>query len=309
MSVCVICSLFLLEPSSLVTTAHSYIIMSCVCVRVPGDGREPSLMANVRPFHTTGTASFPGHIFNFVPDDYNYSTNNVILAHYTIDKNGRTNNYFYDPLTVPDDEEQTRENLKVLTLDELAKYDTMRRNKIFCEEYLQVTGRDYLAMFPRKKPSHFMWRADYFGQTHWVTTQETHFKDIPTTELEKIKTHGKSRVLKEDGPKLFSEYRKPGLLNMTLETISCSPRAFAIDNFLSGEEVDHILDHAKKTSMKLSTTGQDSGSQGDDKGTRSTRTSYNTWVTRDTDEGNYRIALLKDASINFVLLFYVLRSL
>jgi hypothetical protein len=260
--------------------------------RIPPDNREPSLIAQIRPFHTSGTASFPGHNFNIVPDDFNYRTNNIVLAHYEIDKDGMTNNYFYDPLTIPDDKAKTQQNLKELTLDELAKYETMRRNILFSQEYRQTTGREYLAMYPRKKPSHFMWRADYFGQTHWVTTQETHFTEVPSKKVKPIKTYGKARVLKEEEPKLFSEYREPGQLNMTLEVISCSPRAFAIDNFLSETEVDHILHHAKKTSMKLSTTGQDDTEiSEDEQDNRSTRTSYNTWVGRETDEGKYMMPL------------------
>ena len=255
-------------------------------IRVPEDGREPSLIAKIRPFHTSGTASFPGHNFIIVPEDYNFKTNNVILQHYSVDANGRANNFFYDPMQVEGDDEATRANMVQLTLDELSKYETMRRNKLFNQKYLATTGRDYLAMYPRKKPSHFMWRADYFGQTHWVTTKETHFTEVPEDKVKKIKTYGTSRILKEEDPRLFSEYREPGTLNMTLEVISCAPRAFAIENFLSEAEVDHILNHAKRTTMKLSTTGQDDTLLADeDKDNRSTRTSYNTWVARETDEG------------------------
>jgi hypothetical protein len=87
--------------------------------------------------------------------------------------------------TVPDDKVKTQQNLKELTLDELSKYETMRRNRIVSQEYPQTTGWDHLTMYPRKKPSHFMWRADYFGQTHWVTTQETLFTEIPRRGVKK----------------------------------------------------------------------------------------------------------------------------
>ncbi len=58
---------------------------------------------------------------------------------------------------------------------------------------------------------------------------------------------------------------------------------FEIPNFLSEAEVDHIMEIAKTTDLKPSSTGQDSGSASSEKKTK-TRTSFNTWVGRETDQ-------------------------
>ena len=65
---------------------------------------------------------------------------------------------------------------------------------------------------------------------------------------------------------------------MTLKVLSVRPRAYEIENFLSEVEVDYIVEYAKNANMKLSTVGQ--GTEGSK---TKVRTSYNTWVNRDTD--------------------------
>lgn len=71
---------------------------------------------------------------------------------------------------------------------------------------------------------------------------------------------------------------------MTLTVISCAPKVYEIGNFLSEAEVDHIVNIAKETDMRPSTTGQgDGGISGSEKKTR-TRTSLNTWVERERDQ-------------------------
>jgi len=69
-----------------------------------------------------------------------------------------------------------------------------------------------------------------------------------------------------------------------LRVISCSPRAFEIDDFLSQTEVDHIM--YLTTGMKLHRSTTASGSEKDptaEDGTKDTRTSLNTWVYREKD--------------------------
>jgi prolyl 4-hydroxylase len=134
-----------------------------------------------------------------------------------------------------------------------------------------------------------MWRADYYGQQHWVTTRETHFVTLPDEkELGPIQEVGSARVLKENDARILQEYRSPEpVLNMTMTVLSCAPRAFEIKEFLSQAEVDHIM--YLTTGMKLhrSTTAGANGQltkedlERDD--TRNTRTSLNTWVYREKD--------------------------
>jgi prolyl 4-hydroxylase len=75
------------------------------------------------------------------------------------------------------------------------------------------------------------------------------------------------------------------VMNMTMKALSCAPRVFEIPNFLSQAEVDHILQIAGGIDLAESTTG-DVGQtskkvSGEDEKMRKTRTSKNTWVTRE----------------------------
>ena len=71
---------------------------------------------------------------------------------------------------------------------------------------------------------------------------------------------------------------------MTLKVISCAPRAFEIENFLSKAEVDHILHLAQITPLALSTTGNGNDPLAN-KEKSDTRTSRNTWIEREKDLG------------------------
>ena len=245
----------------------------------PHKGAEnPSLIQAFPPFFAGGIASFPGHLFFFSRQQ---SPREPV---YRFDVGDYPENlYVYDPYHVPDDPDATEKNLSGLTPEEREKYDNLRRSVDFNEVYMNVTGRSYLVNYPRPRPSHFMWRADYFGQTHWVTSRETHFTDLPPSDLlAPIKVYGKKRVLSDDQPRLLSEYRKEGILNMTLKVISCAPRVFEIPNFLSQVEVDHIMDLALAADLHLSLTGDSEAEKGEgEDGISKTRTSFNSWLERE----------------------------
>jgi len=250
-------------------------------------------------------ASFPGHKFFFAPHDYDHKTNDNRLISFVI--NAKDMVFYYDPIDVPGNPEETDKNLQKLSYEQYEKYDIVKRNRLFDAQYKEFTGRHYLSMYPRPKPSHHLWPADYFGQEHWIMTKETHFKAIPPKEkLETIEMIS-NRVLKDNDPRLLSKYRIDGTeMNMTLKVMSCAPRAFEIQNFLSDAEVDHILDLANASDMKLSTTATaDEVSQAEKKKS-STRTSFNTWVSRETDQvidSIYRraadILLIDEAKIRY----------
>lgn len=195
------------------------------------------------------------------------------------------NVYVYDPYHVEGDEKQTKKNLEELSEKDLASYKAMRKTVLFGEEYKKFTGRSYLVNYPRPGPSHHMWRADYFNQTHWVTTRETHFEKMPPIEKRpKIKQYGKKRALADKDPRLLSEYRTgEDTMNMTIKAISCAPRVFEIANFLSPVEVQHLLDVAAGENLALSSTGLGDAVKdaNDAEDTRRTRTSYNSWLERE----------------------------
>uniref|UniRef100_A0A7S2DUY8 Fe2OG dioxygenase domain-containing protein n=1 Tax=Helicotheca tamesis TaxID=374047 RepID=A0A7S2DUY8_9STRA len=243
----------------------------------PDNGGTSAIIAYSNPFEATGTATFPFHKFYFTTME----DNSEILARFTVTPPQSI--YYYDPIEVPDDPVQTQRNLDALSKDELSKYEVLKRTKLFAEKYFEFTGRQYLANYPRKQPSHFMWRADYFGQQHWATTKETHFVELPSVEeLQPIVSSPKERVLKEDQPRILQQYRTKdqNILNMTLKVLSCAPRAFEIPNFLSTIEVNHILKLSTGMDLSLSTTSGSDKMLEDEADTSGTRTSFNTWVYR-----------------------------
>merc|ERR1712238_528601 len=102
------------------------------------------------------------------------------------------------------------------------------------------------------------------------------------SELKKNLKSGVSRVLRDEQPRLLSRFRTDEpYLNMTLKVLSCAPRAFEIMNFLSDTEVDHIIHLANTWHLaESSTSGSDVKT---DKRIRSSRSSRNTWVDRNTN--------------------------
>jgi len=258
-------------------------------------GGTAHLMRHYTPFSTGGTGTFPTHRFFFAtkeePDNHLHSW---VVGEYP------DNTYVYDPYLVKDDPDQTEKNLQEhLNEKERSQYDKWKKTLLYNDQYGDFTGRSYLANYgnngPRAPPTHFMWRADYFGQQHWVTTKETHFETLPPKkELGPISERGSERILKESEPRAFQEYRVKDektqqpleYMNMTLTALSCAPRVFEIRNFLSQKEIDHILEMAGGISLSESTTG-DVGSNSD--GAKSVRveratkvrTSKNSWVARE----------------------------
>ena len=142
-------------------------------------GNAPGiLMANCPPFSAVGTATFPTHKFYFADD----KDPSVILKRFRV-ADGESI-YYYDPFEDPlGDAKTTRRNLEVLTLSEYEKYEKHKRSMLFSKKYREITGRDYLPIYPRNKPIHYLWPADYYGQQHWATTRETHFVELPPEQI------------------------------------------------------------------------------------------------------------------------------
>jgi len=263
--------------------AAKFINMSNKRVRLfwdPKNGGPGSPIKVLEPFEAGGTASFPNHQFYVTP----FEDESQILHRWSITPPQAV--YYFDPITVPGDEEATQTNLDNLSVADFESYRRHVDSRDFSKQYFNFTGREYLSMYPRNKPSHKIWRADYFGQEHWVTTRETHFVEHPQlTELKRIDSkEGRKRVLREDESRLLQQYRtQEPYLNMTLEVLSCAPRAFEIKNFLSKTEVEHIMYLTTGMDLHRSTTaGGESGTERDQ--TRNTRTSLNTWVYREKDQ-------------------------
>ncbi|CAB9499453.1 Probable prolyl 4-hydroxylase [Seminavis robusta] len=244
----------------------------------PRPGGTPNPMNKIAPFEASGTASFPTHSFIMTDPDTDKLLQRFAIQEYP------ENIYAYDPYIVEGDEKATEKNLnKHLSKKEKEFYRKWRDSLAFNEIYRNFTGRSYLANYLRDPPRHFLWSGEYFGQTHWVETSETHFvMTPPKSALGQLKT-SKKRSLKEGETVALEEYRAPGqaTMNMTLKVLSVAPRVFEIPNFLSQTEVDHILDLAGGVQLSRSSVG-DVGhgySKAENKKT-DTRTSFNAWVQR-----------------------------
>lgn len=255
------------------------------------------LMRLHRPFTSSGTATFPGHRFYFTkPNNPNERLHFMLVRDYP------ENIYYYDPYHVQDDPEQTQLNIQALSSDEQERYNRWKQTLLFNEYYKNFTGRSYLSNYLRHPPKHFMWRADYFNQEHWVTSRETHFISLPDDDEDNnnnnnnelmlpITSKGKQRIISSSDDVLLSQYRdnnnnnttsdNDNILNMTLKVLSCSPRVFEIKNFLSPVEVNHLLTVANTMNLHLSSTGDGADANTKEEDTRRTRTSYNSWIPRE----------------------------
>lgn len=247
------------------------------CLNRDGGVKDVRFIGYAGPFQAAGTATYPGHVFLLSPK----GSPPLEGAVCNVVKNTAT--YFYDPYSEDEGEPGRcrKEGEEVRSLDELsesdrAKYNQHRFNLEFGRAYKKFTGgSEWLSMYPRAPPRHKIWRADYFGQQHHISTPETHFVEYPPEEkLPKMTMESVRRNATD--PISLPEYRSPEpMLNLTLTTVSVEPRAFEIIDFLSDVEVDHLLDIAHGKTMRRSTTGSNGDSSNSD-----TRTSTNTWISR-----------------------------
>ena len=196
------------------------------------DGRAGVHIADMPPFQAVGTATFPIHKF-FLASKSNPQD---IVQRIHIHRD--TSLYIYDGF------ELGHHKLEDLSENEIQLYTLQKNNLAFADTYRSFTGRDWLSLYPhRHQPMYKMWNADYFGQQHWVTTRENHYIiEPPGDVLTPLDTDELHRDRKVDfDPRNMRKYRaKDEVLNMTMTVLSCAPRVFEIENFLSQAEVDHI---------------------------------------------------------------------
>jgi hypothetical protein len=217
------------------------------------------------PFQGGATASFPGHRF-IVYDD---NTKETLMTWVVQTGNSL---YTYD---IFDGSLETA--AKSLDSRELELYKLQLDNLAFNKVYEEFTGRQWLALYKRKRaPRYPMWPADSFGQTHTVTTRETHLVTLPLSDFALAQTNVYGST-PEERQKL-REYRDPNQETLTLNitVLSVIPRVFEVKNFLSPAEVDHIVEVATGMTLSESTTGSNAASRSKASG----RTSRNSWIQR-----------------------------
>lgn len=271
-----------------------------------GGGGVGTYISYIEPWGSGGTSTFPGHKFYLAKPDS--GDKKLCMFHVVFGASV----YYYDPFVHPNydeyatskvmgkgvakmiDYDTNKLELSMLGESQLKIYKSHRYNLEFGYQYKNLTGgSEWLSHYPRNAPLHRVWAADYFGQKHTVETKETHFIKYPTDEdLKKTKRKvGKflRQTLGLDGEKNntktlpLQQYRLEGeTMNLTLEAVSCHPKAFEVRNFLSSVEVDHMIDVVHGRRLERSTTG-DISSHGHNKGSvASSRTSRTTWLQRDS---------------------------
>lgn len=220
----------------------------------PGRNQPKLYISDIAPFEAAATAAYPTHVFVVTPK----KDPDTVLQRFQVTRDEML--YVYDPIQDP----------STLSNEELKQYTLQKENLEFAASYKKRTGRDWLALHPKRGRPHFMWDADYFGQQHVVTTTETHFVSLPPeTDLAPVTSERRQ----------LQDYRSTEpQLNLTLTVLSCEPRVFEIQHFLSETEVHHILEIATGMSLRRSTTRASGSAQ--EATSEATRTSRNTWVSR-----------------------------
>lgn len=250
--------------------------IACAVLLIRNSGRGLGHFTGVvNGFDATGTATFVGHRFFYG------KTDNPSDAVCSFVVKAGTSVYFCDPYS--DDEGEPgravaheKRDISELTGVDRDIYQRHKENLRFAEEYRNFTGTEWLAMYPRDAPRHKIWSAEYFGQEHYVRTKETQFIEMPPWD----DLHRISPVLRTEDDELpLKKYRSPNAtLDITLRTVSCSPRIFELEHFISDVEADHILMLTNRThELHRSSTGDSSHHSDHD----STRTSMNTWIYRE----------------------------
>eukprot|EP00980_Cylindrotheca_fusiformis_P024780 scaffold12450_cov95-Cylindrotheca_fusiformis.AAC.2 len=133
-----------------------------------GSGPPGSLIGHAGPFESTGTSTYPTHVFHYIKPD----TKEVIC---TMKVKKGSSIYYCDPFdaeTTGDDPSAGVLSNPPRSLDELSDrertlYDAAKFNREFAPLYREFTGgSEWFGNFPTESPRHKMWRADYFGQEH-----------------------------------------------------------------------------------------------------------------------------------------------
>ena len=209
------------------------------------DGKnKPKLRARIEPFESFSTVTFPGNSFYTSPIyDKDHAMERWVM---TADESVVA----YDALT--NDEEL----LNKLSREQRLMYDMQKLNMAYAREYLAVTHRSWLSMFPRPQSMHYMWDGTYFGQEHIVKTDQTHFISMPgNNDAWKMLDYADyddmaDELSKRNGERFklnLSQYRAKDPLELTMKAVSVAPRVFEIDNFLSDIEVDHLIEMQQST--------------------------------------------------------------
>jgi prolyl 4-hydroxylase len=256
----------------------------------------------IAPWGSGGTATYPNH--QFIMTEYHHP--NDILCTFTIES--PISVYYCNPYETTATETTATETTGTTTPTSLVSYQYSRRgilhkdhtmdyhtlskqeqetyykvhiqNLQFGDAYqLFTNGSPWLTMYPPNPLLHPIFATNYFGQTHTITTIESHFHSIPpnpTSYLTGRTTLLNHEQMKHPNIKMLQQYRNHPPLTLTLKVLSCIPKVLEIEHFLSETEVNHILQIVQH--QTILTRSQTSDGQ-----ISSTRTSRTAWINRQTD--------------------------
>jgi len=292
-------------PTTFTGFAAKFTNLSPQMLNLYWDGRggsAPRLVGRITPFDSLGTATTPGQSFSVVPANHDAYDDRYVIQRWTMMADEA--HVYYDPYSAGKERD-----ISELTSEQRSRYNMWRLNQAYARDYLIKTKRTWLSDFPRPAPFHHMWKSDYFGQIWSVKSFERHFTSMPVrSELDELgydeherRAYREARYGKEMTISLAS-HREPvngndSELGMKLEVISCAPRVFQIDNFLSSVEVEHIIglvrDGSRNITLSHSTvhpggvsheTTESNGSDGresNEQTDKATRSSTNAWIERE----------------------------
>jgi len=123
-----------------------------------GDNNSKKLVGEIPPMESIGTATMPGHGFHITPI-FDPST---VLRRWVLTPDAAL--VFYEPKKFL----EMKEELQINDLKTYGMYQRQLLNQAFARDYTVVSGRTWLANFPRRFPIHYMHPASYIGQEHNV---------------------------------------------------------------------------------------------------------------------------------------------
>eukprot|EP01084_Bolivina_argentea_P149080 260508_1 len=136
-----------------------------------------------------------------------------------------------------------------------------QQKREFRAAYKESTGVDWVAFYPRDRPSLHMFDADFVGQTHAVSSNHSFYNCYPST------------------PQQVDECKESNVLHFEWVIKATSPRVMQLQpRLLSDFEISHLILIASQ-SLNTSTIGQGANIE-----VSYTRTSKGAWVQRYSSE-------------------------
>jgi len=143
-----------------------------------------------------------------------------------------------------------------------------RKRSQFLRDYYENTGRPWIHFYPRDKPMHYMYPADFEGQTWTIESQWNHYEKCPADAKVEEQPEDPLHGFNEGHCRVNNE---PHEFDITL--LCDSPRIYQIFNFISDHECEELIKTGHKTGFKRSTVA-------DSADVDPTRTSETVWVER-----------------------------